>query len=74
LDLRPNLSWSHDVKGYSPGDGSAFNEGSRSVSLGLDATFMSKYSLSLSYTDYIDGSYGTRGDRDFASIGIGATF
>ncbi|VEF11171.1 type V secretory pathway, adhesin AidA [Pseudomonas fluorescens] len=74
LDLRPNLSWAHDVKGYSPGDGSAFNEGSRSVSLGLDATFMSKYSLSLSYTDYIDGTYGTRGDRDFASIAIGATF
>jgi len=74
LDLRPNLSWSHDVKGYSPGDGSAFNEGSRSVSLGLDATFMSKYSLSLSYTDYIDGSYGTRGDRDFAAISVGASF
>ena len=74
LDLRPNLSWSHDVKGYSPGDGSAFNEGSRSVSLGLDATFMSKYSMSLSYTDYIDGSYGTRGDRDFAAISVGASF
>lgn len=74
LDLRPNLSWAHDVKGYSPGDGSAFNEGSHSVSLGLDATFMSTYSLSLSYTDYIDGRYGTRGDRDFAAISVGATF
>ena len=74
LDLRPNLSWAHDVKGYSPGDGSAFNEGSRSVSLGVDATFISKYSLSLSFTDYIDGRYGTRGDRDFASISVGATF
>jgi hypothetical protein len=35
---------------------------------------MSKYSMSLSYTDYIDGTYGTRGDRDFVSIGVGATF
>ncbi|MFJ4348678.1 DUF1302 domain-containing protein [Pseudomonas sp. NPDC089401] len=74
VDLRPNLSWSHDVKGYSPTDGSAFNQGSRAVSVGLDASLGGQYWLSLAYTDYRDGDYGTRGDRDFVSLGVGATF
>lgn len=74
FDLRPNLSWSHDVHGTGPVEGSAFSEGSKAISIGLDATLASTYSLSLAYTDYIDGDYGTRGDRDFVSIGLGITF
>ena len=74
VDIRPNLAWSHDVKGYSPADGSAFNEGSRSISLGVDATLASKYWASLAYTDYLDGDYGTRGDRDYIAFSVGANF
>lgn len=74
VDLRPNLAWSHDVRGYSPGDGSAFNEGSRSIGVGLDASLAGKYSFSIAYTDYRDGDYGVRGDRDFVSISVGASF
>ena len=74
FDLRPNLSWAHDVHGTGPVEGSAFSEGSRAISVGLDATLASTYSLSVSYTDFIDGDYGTRGDRDFISLSVGVTF
>ena len=74
IDLRPNLSWQHDVEGNGPGEGSAFSEGSRAVSVGLDASLNDTYNASLAYTDYIDGDYGTRGDRDYVSISLGVNF
>lgn len=74
FDFRPNLSWAHDVHGTGPVEGSAFSEGSKAISVGLDATLASTYSVSLAYTDYIDGDYGTRGDRDFLSLSLGVTF
>lgn len=74
VDLRPGISWSHDVEGYGPTEGSAFNEGSKALSLGLSAAFNSKYSASLSYTNFIDGDYGVRGDRDFVAASVGVTF
>jgi len=74
IDLRPSLSWQHDVDGNGPGEGSAFSEGSKAISLGLDATLNNTYNASLAYTDYIDGDYGTRGDRDFVSISLGVNF
>ena len=74
IDLRPNLSWQHDVEGNGPGEGSAFSEGSRAVSVGLDASLNDTYNASLAYTDYIDGDYGTRGDRDYVSISLGINF
>jgi len=74
LDIRPGLAWAHDVKGYSPADSSAFNEGSRSISLGVDVSLASQYWASLAYTDYLDGDYGTRGDRDYVAFSVGANF
>ncbi|MFL9812715.1 DUF1302 domain-containing protein [Stutzerimonas sp. VN223-3] len=73
VDLKPSFSWSHDVKGYGPNEGSGFNEGSKAISLGLDAA-LRDYNASLSYTDFIDGTYGTRGDRDFLALSVGITF
>ncbi|WP_308117439.1 DUF1302 domain-containing protein [Pseudomonas tohonis] len=74
IDLRPNLSWQHDVDGNGPGEGSAFSEGSKAISVGLDASLNNTYNASLAYTDYIDGDYGTRGDRDYLSISVGVNF
>nr|WP_044874543.1 DUF1302 domain-containing protein [Pseudomonas sp. LFM046] len=74
IDLRPNLSWSHDVEGYGPAEGSGFSEGSTAVSVGLDAELNSTYYASLSYTNYFDGDYGTRGDRDFVALSLGINF
>jgi hypothetical protein len=74
IDLRPSLSWQHDVDGNGPGEGSAFSEGSKAISVGLDATLNNTYNASLAYTNYMDGDYGTRGDRDFVSISLGVNF
>ncbi|MDG9885868.1 DUF1302 domain-containing protein [Pseudomonas sp. GD04058] len=74
LDIRPSLAWAHDVKGYAPADGSAFNEGSRSISLGIDVSLAGQYRASLVYTDYLDGDYGVRGDRDYVAFSVGANF
>ena len=69
-DLSPNLAFSHDVDGYGP----TFNEGSKAISIGLDATLNNTYNANLSVTNYIDGDYGVRGDRDFVSLSLGVNF
>jgi hypothetical protein len=73
VNLRPNVAWSHDVDGYSPVAG-GFNEGSKAISLGLDADYLSTYTASLSYTNFFDGTYNTLRDRDFVALSFGVNF
>ncbi|MNP05132.1 hypothetical protein D3C76_970760 [compost metagenome] len=70
VNLSPNLAWSHDVDGYGP----TFNEGSKAVSVGLDADYRNTYTASLSYTDYFGGDFNTDIDRDNLSLAVGVTF
>ncbi len=70
VNLKPNLSWSHDVDGYGP----VFNEGAKAVSVGLDAEYRNTYSASLSYTDFFDGDYNVSTDRDFLALSFGVNF
>lgn len=70
ISLKPNLSWSHDVDGYGP----VFNEGSKAISVGLDAEYNSTYTASLSYTDFFGGEYNTLVDRDFLALSVGVNF
>ena len=70
VNLTPNLAWSHDVDGYGP----TFNEGSKAVSIGLDADYRNTYTVSLSYTDYFGGDFNTDIDRDNLSLSVGVTF
>ncbi|SCZ39918.1 DUF1302 domain-containing protein [Pseudomonas sp. NFACC44-2] len=72
VQLRPSLAWSHDVDGYGPEPG--FGEGSKAVSVGLDATYRSAYNASLSYTNYFGGDYNMSADRDFVALSFGVTF
>jgi len=74
VNLKPNIAWSHDVKGYSPGPGGNFEEGRKAISLGLDADYMNMYTASLSYTNYFDGKYSTVADRDFVALSFGVSF
>jgi len=74
VDLRPNLAWSHDVSGYSPGPGGNFEEGRKAISLGLDAEYQDTYTASLSYTNFFDGKYSTVDDRDFVTLSFGVNF
>ncbi|WP_413795173.1 MULTISPECIES: DUF1302 domain-containing protein [unclassified Pseudomonas] len=72
VELRPSLAWSHDVSGYGPEPG--FNEGSKSIGVGIDATYLNTYTASLSYTDYFAGQYNTNIDRDFVALSFGVSF
>jgi len=72
VTLRPNLAWSHDVSGYGPEPG--FNEGSKAISVGLDASYLNTYSASLAYTDYFGGDYNINIDRDFVALSFGVSF
>lgn len=72
VELRPNLAWSHDVSGY--GNEPGFNEGSKAVSLGIDASVLNTYSANLSYTDFFGGDYNTNIDRDFVALSFGVSF
>ena len=72
VTLKPNIAWSHDVEGYAPEPG--FNEGSKAVSLGIDADYRNTYSASLSVTDFFDGRYNTNVDRDFVAFSVGMSF
>jgi hypothetical protein len=72
VNLKPSVSWSHDVDGYGPNG--LFNEGSKAVSLGLDADYQNTYNASLSYTDFFGGDYNTATDRDFVALSFGVNF
>jgi len=74
VNLRPNVAWSHDVSGYSPGPAANFEEGRKAVSLGLDAEYQNTYTASLSYTNFFDGRYTTVDDRDFVALSFGVNF
>jgi hypothetical protein len=72
VNLRPSVSWSHDVDGYGPNG--LFGEGNKAVSLGLDAEYQNTYTASLAYTDFFGGKYNTSIDRDFVALSFGMNF
>lgn len=72
INLTPNVSFSHDVDGYGPNG--LFNEGSKAVSVGVDAVYQNRYTASLSYTDFFGGDYNTQVDRDFLALSMGVNF
>ena len=72
VELKPSVAWSHDVHGYAPEPG--FNEGSKAISLGLDAVYLNTYTASLSYTDYFGGDYNANTDRDYVALSFGVSF
>ncbi|MHB1368615.1 MAG: DUF1302 domain-containing protein [Pseudomonadaceae bacterium] len=72
INLKPNLSFSHDVDGYGPNG--LFNEDSKALSIGLDAEYQNTYTASLSYTDFFDGDYNMLVDRDFLAFSVGVNF
>ena len=74
VNLKPNLGWSHDISGYSPGPNANFEEGRKAITLGLDGEYQSTYTSSLSYTNFFGGRYSTLSDRDFVTLTVGVKF
>lgn len=72
VNLTPTLSWSHDVKGFSPN--SNFSEGRKALGLGVNAEYLSKYNGGISYTRFFGGDFNDLNDRDFISVNFGMSF
>lgn len=75
VNLSPQLAWSHDVKGYSPQPGGAFNEGSKAVGLSVQAVYQNKITGNIGYTNFFGGKpYNELTDRDFVSASVSYSF
>lgn len=74
LSLQPNISWLHDVQGYSPMNEGTFVEGRKAISLGLKAEYLRTYYANVNYTNFFGGRYNLWSDRDFASLEVGLKF
>jgi len=74
-NLSPRLAFNHDVNGTTPGPGGNFIEGRKSVTIGVNGTYLEKWSADVSYTSFSGaGIYNQLFDRDFASINIKYSF
>ncbi|SFM89273.1 DUF1302 domain-containing protein [Marinobacter pelagius] len=75
INLSPQLAWSHDVKGYSPQPGGAFNEGSKAIGLSLQAVYQNRITGNIGYTNFFGGKpYNELTDRDFVSASVSYSF
>lgn len=74
IDLRPSLSWAHDVEGHAPAPEATFVESRKALSLGLDADYRDTYTASLAYTDFFGGKYSNLSDRDYLMLSLGLHF
>ncbi|HET8848514.1 MAG TPA: DUF1302 family protein, partial [Marinobacter sp.] len=75
VNLSPQLAWSHDVQGYAPQPGGAFNEGNKSIGLSLEAVYQNQISGEIGYTNYFGGKpYNELTDRDFVSASVSYSF
>jgi len=74
VNLKPTVSFSHDVEGYSPAPGQQFNEGRQSLGLAVEASYQQMYSASLAYKMFDGGDYNASADKDFVSLSLGITY
>ncbi len=74
VTLKPSLSWSHDVEGYSPDPSEQFSEGRQSLGLSIEASYQQMYSANLAYQMFDGGDYSTISDKDFVSLSLGVSY
>jgi hypothetical protein len=75
VNLTPQVSWSHDMKGHAPGPGANFVEGRKVVGLSLRGDYLNQYSATLAMTTYFGGGkLNALSDRDNASLSVAYSF
>lgn len=75
INLKPRISWRHDVSGISPGPGGNFLEDRMAISFGVAADYQNRWSYDISYTNYFGaGRYNLINDRDIISANIKYSF
>ncbi len=73
--VSPQLSFSHDVEGYTPAPYGNFVEDRMAVSLSVSGTLENAYRVSLSYTNFFGGGIVNKStDQDFASFSFSYAF
>jgi len=74
VSLKPSVSFSHDVDGYSPAPGQQFNEGRQSLGLSVEAIYQQAYTATIAYKMSDGGDYNASEDKDFVSLSLGVTY
>jgi hypothetical protein len=75
IDLIPAVSFSHDVDGWSPEPGQAFNEGRQTIGLSLGFEFDANTKASIDYVTFSDAAdFDPLRDRDFLSVSASYSF
>ena len=75
VNLHPTISFSHDVKGVTPGPIGTFLQNRKALGLSLEADYLNTYSMKVGYTDFFGAEpYNLLADRDFYSLSVSASF
>ena len=75
INLRPTISFSHDVYGTTPGPVTNFLENRKALGLSLEGVYQNTYTVEVSYTDFYGAEpYNQLADRDYYSISASASF
>ena len=70
FNASPRIAFNHDVHGITPGPGGNFLEGRKSLTLGVEANYLSKWVFDLSYTAFAGGG---RGATTIVTVPAGGT-
>lgn len=75
VNLRPTISFSHDVSGTTPSPIANFLEDRKALGVSLEGVLLNDYSVKLSYTDFYGAEpYNSLADRDYYSLSATASF
>jgi hypothetical protein len=72
VDLKPTITFAHDVKGWSYD--SLFNEGRKLAIVSLQVDVKKQFFVEAAWTPIWGGTYNFTKDRDFYTLAVGATF
>jgi len=75
VNLVPTLSFSHDLRGVTPGPVANFLEHRKALGLSLEANYLNMYKVEVGYTDFYGAEpYNQLADRDFYSVSAAVSF
>jgi hypothetical protein len=75
VSLAPRVAFYHDVNGTTPGPGGSFVEDRKSVTIGMEANYLSQWVFDVAYTNFFGaGSFNLIRDRDFVQIAARYSF
>jgi hypothetical protein len=73
--LSPRIAFNHDVNGTTPGPGGNFVEDRKSYTLGVEANYLNRWAVDLSYTRFFGaGMFNLLTDRDFYTLSARYSF